>query len=219
MYVAGREGPRRQPRDDRRAATAMRRASCSASAMRRFARGGRAGARREPGLRSGEVPRRAPDAGVLRLRGQQFRCARVARARSCAHSPGPQPRPTLQRTVAADEPKLTGFVFKIQANMDPGHRDRIAFMRLCSGRYAARHAAAPRAARQGGADRRCADLPRRRPQPGRGGLRRRHHRAAQSRHHQHRRHLHRGRGAELHRRAEFRAGDCSGARCSRIRCA
>jgi len=33
------------------------------------------------------------------------------------------------------EPKLSGFVFKIQANMDPGHRDRIAFMRLCSGRY------------------------------------------------------------------------------------
>ncbi len=51
------------------------------------------------------------------------------------HSPGPQPRPTLQRMVAAEEPKLTGFVFKIQANMDPGHRDRIAFMRLCSGRY------------------------------------------------------------------------------------
>jgi peptide chain release factor 3 len=51
------------------------------------------------------------------------------------YSPGPQPRPTLQRAVAADEPKLTGFVFKIQANMDPGHRDRIAFMRLCSGRY------------------------------------------------------------------------------------
>ena len=30
---------------------------------------------------------------------------------------------------------MTGFVFKIQANMDPGHRDRIAFMRICSGRY------------------------------------------------------------------------------------
>jgi len=53
-----------------------------------------------------------------------------------ARSPGPLPRPTLQRQVDADEPKLTGFVFKIQANMDPGHRDRIAFMRLCSGRYA-----------------------------------------------------------------------------------
>src|ERR1700692_319551 len=52
-----------------------------------------------------------------------------------AHSPGPLPRPTLQRIVDADEPKLTGFVFKIQANMDPGHRDRIAFMRVCSGRY------------------------------------------------------------------------------------
>ncbi len=52
-----------------------------------------------------------------------------------AHAPGPLPRPTLQRMVAPTEPKLTGFVFKIQANMDPGHRDRIAFMRLCSGRY------------------------------------------------------------------------------------
>src|SRR5712672_410276 len=37
------------------------------------------------------------------------------------HSPGPLPRPTLQRVVEADEAKLTGFVFKIQANMDPGH--------------------------------------------------------------------------------------------------
>jgi peptide chain release factor 3 len=51
------------------------------------------------------------------------------------HSPSPLPRPTLQRRVEAGEPSLTGFVFKIQANMDPGHRDRIAFMRLCSGRY------------------------------------------------------------------------------------
>ncbi len=52
------------------------------------------------------------------------------------HSPGPRPRATLQRMVQAEEPRLSGFVFKIQANMDPGHRDRIAFMRLCSGRYA-----------------------------------------------------------------------------------
>ena len=40
------------------------------------------------------------------------------------------------RDVEPLEEKLTGFVFKIQANMDPGHRDRIAFMRICSGRYA-----------------------------------------------------------------------------------
>ncbi len=36
--------------------------------------------------------------------------------------------------MKADEPKMTGFVFKIQANMDPNHRDRIAFMRVCSGK-------------------------------------------------------------------------------------
>ncbi len=52
------------------------------------------------------------------------------------HAPAPLPRETIQREVAAEEPSLSGFVFKIQANMDPGHRDRIAFMRLCSGRYA-----------------------------------------------------------------------------------
>jgi peptide chain release factor 3 len=51
------------------------------------------------------------------------------------NAPGPQPRGTTTREVQADEGKLTGFVFKIQANMDPAHRDRIAFMRLCSGKY------------------------------------------------------------------------------------
>ncbi|HEU4617701.1 MAG TPA: peptide chain release factor 3 [Gammaproteobacteria bacterium] len=52
-----------------------------------------------------------------------------------AHAPGPRPRAATTRAVAADEPALSGFVFKIQANMDPAHRDRIAFMRVCSGRY------------------------------------------------------------------------------------
>ncbi len=51
------------------------------------------------------------------------------------HAPAPQPRESEQRVVAPDEDPLTGFVFKIQANMDPGHRDRIAFMRICSGEY------------------------------------------------------------------------------------
>jgi peptide chain release factor 3 len=51
------------------------------------------------------------------------------------HAPEPLPRATRERNVNAQEPKLSGFVFKIQANMDPGHRDRIAFLRLCSGRY------------------------------------------------------------------------------------
>ena len=51
------------------------------------------------------------------------------------HAPAPLPRETEQRVVAPTEDKLTGFIFKIQANMDPGHRDRIAFMRICSGEY------------------------------------------------------------------------------------
>jgi peptide chain release factor 3 len=51
------------------------------------------------------------------------------------HAPPPLARATRERLVEPLEENLTGFVFKIQANMDPGHRDRIAFMRLCSGRY------------------------------------------------------------------------------------
>tara|TARA_R110002049_G_scaffold9778_13_gene48996 strand:+ start:1812 stop:3395 length:1584 start_codon:yes stop_codon:yes gene_type:complete len=51
------------------------------------------------------------------------------------HAPAPLPREAEQRVVQPDEKGLSGFVFKIQANMDPGHRDRIAFMRICSGEY------------------------------------------------------------------------------------
>jgi len=51
------------------------------------------------------------------------------------HAPGPLPRVARERQVEPSEDQLTGFVFKIQANMDPMHRDRIAFMRLCSGKY------------------------------------------------------------------------------------
>ena len=50
-------------------------------------------------------------------------------------APAPQPRTTHEREVAASEDKFSGFVFKIQANMDPRHRDRIAFMRIVSGTY------------------------------------------------------------------------------------
>jgi peptide chain release factor 3 len=50
-------------------------------------------------------------------------------------APAPQPRQTDERAVTAQEEKFSGFVFKIQANMDPKHRDRIAFMRIVSGKY------------------------------------------------------------------------------------
>ncbi len=45
------------------------------------------------------------------------------------------PRKTDTREVEAKEEKFSGFVFKIQANMDPKHRDRVAFMRVVSGKY------------------------------------------------------------------------------------
>jgi peptide chain release factor 3 len=51
------------------------------------------------------------------------------------HAPAPLPHPAETREVAAEEEAFSGFVFKIQANMDPMHRDRIAFLRVCSGVY------------------------------------------------------------------------------------
>ncbi len=50
-------------------------------------------------------------------------------------APPPLARKSDVRTVEPDETKVTGFVFKVQANMDPNHRDRIAFFRICSGRF------------------------------------------------------------------------------------
>lgn len=52
-----------------------------------------------------------------------------------AWAPQPQPRVSSEREVSAQEQKFSGFIFKIQANMDPKHRDRIAFCRIVSGKY------------------------------------------------------------------------------------
>ncbi|HIG92389.1 MAG TPA: peptide chain release factor 3 [Methylococcaceae bacterium] len=51
------------------------------------------------------------------------------------YAPMPQSRQSIQRTVESSEKDFTGFVFKVQANMDPAHRDRVAFMRVCSGQF------------------------------------------------------------------------------------
>ncbi len=50
-------------------------------------------------------------------------------------APAPLSRPAVTRMVQPEEEAFSGFVFKIQANMDPAHRDRIAFLRVCSGRF------------------------------------------------------------------------------------
>ena len=52
-----------------------------------------------------------------------------------AFAPPPRPQPAAPRAVAPDEERVSGFVFKVQANMDRNHRDRVAFVRLCSGRF------------------------------------------------------------------------------------
>lgn len=51
------------------------------------------------------------------------------------YAPGPRPRHADQRSVRPEEAAFTGLVFKIQANMDPKHRDRSAFVRICSGEF------------------------------------------------------------------------------------
>ncbi|MCC6722108.1 MAG: peptide chain release factor 3 [Bacteroidia bacterium] len=50
-------------------------------------------------------------------------------------APHPQPRPTNLRNVNPEDKNFSGFVFKIHANIDPKHRDRIAFLRVCSGKF------------------------------------------------------------------------------------
>jgi len=50
-------------------------------------------------------------------------------------APTPRPQPSVARDVEPGEERVSGFVFKIQANMDPMHRDRIAFVRICSGKF------------------------------------------------------------------------------------
>ncbi len=51
------------------------------------------------------------------------------------HAPSPRPQKANKREIQPVEHKVSGFVFKVQANMDPNHRDRIAFVRLCSGHF------------------------------------------------------------------------------------
>jgi peptide chain release factor 3 len=72
-------------------------------------------------------------------------------------APGPAPRDTTAGPVDPGDPSFAGFVFKIQANMDPKHRDRMAFVRVVSGRYAAGMDVTLAAHRQDAAPRRPAE--------------------------------------------------------------
>ncbi len=146
-----------------------------------FPRRGRTGARCKSAVRPRALSRGATDAGVLRLGRQQFRRARIA-VRVCRPFAAAAAAADLERPVDPEEAEAHRF--RVQ---DPGEhgsrpsRPNRVHAPLFRALHA-RHAPASRAPRQGHAYCRCADLPCRRSQPGRGGLCGRHHRTAQSRH-------------------------------------
>ncbi len=122
-------------------------------------------------------------------------------------APPPRAQKADKRTVEADEQNMSAFVFKIQANMDPNHRDRIAFARLCSGKLT--RGMKVKQVRTGKSISLNApqfffaqDRSRRRR-----GLCRRRGRHPEPRRDRDRRHADRGRGYQFRRRAELRAGN------------
>ena len=85
-------------------------------------------------FRSAGVPRGPSDAGVLRQRARRISASAICLTRS---APSRRRRARRMPTSAGSRPMkadMTAFVFKVQANMDPNHRDRIAFARMCSGK-------------------------------------------------------------------------------------
>ena len=89
--------------------------------------------RRRPRPRA--VPGGRVDARVLRLGAHQLRRAPAARRAWSTSRPRPSPRVDVDGDARPLDAPFSGFVFKVQANMDPSHRDRIAFVRVCSGRF------------------------------------------------------------------------------------
>ena len=150
---------------------------------------------------------RPADADVLRLGDQQLRRARGARRAGRPGAAAGRRRPAMQREVQPDEPKFSGVVFKIQANMDPAHRDRIAFVRVASGHF--ERGMRLKVVRSGKELRpnTVVSLPVAAARAARRGLCRRHHRHPQPRRAAARRHAHRRRGAAVHRPAVLRARD------------
>ena len=87
--------------------------------------------RRRPAV----VPRRRVDAGVRRVGADQLRRPPSARRDRRSRPRADAPRPTSTASRATLDEPCSAFVFKVQANMDRNHRDRIAFARICSGRF------------------------------------------------------------------------------------
>ena len=99
---------------------------------RRRARAARRGRRPR---RPGALPQGRGDAGVLRLGAHQLRRAPAARRGGRPGAVARRPATTSTGLPRPLDAPFSAFVFKVQANMDPSHRDRIAFVRVCSGRF------------------------------------------------------------------------------------
>ena len=125
--------------DAQRAHRRRARTRTSASRSTSIARGRHAVRRRR-------VSRRPPDAGVLRQRADQLRPRAVPAGAGRARAAAAAARRATRAWSSPTDERFTGFVFKIQANMDPRHRDRVAFVRVCSGPVREGHDAAPTAA-------------------------------------------------------------------------
>ncbi len=124
--------------------------------------------------------------------------------------PEPQIQKAAERGIAPEETPVTGFVFKVQANMDPKHRDRVAFVRLASGHFERGMKLLHVRSKKPMAVTNPVLFPRRRPRACRGGLGGRHHRHSEPRPASHRRCADRGRGAALHRHPLLRARASAG---------
>ena len=217
VYQAGEKGRAGHALDDRRARE-RRGHRLSRRPRAGISRRGRDGARRLAAVRARGVPGRPADAGVLRLRDQQFRrdgtavgLRRVRAGAAAARHDHPQ------------RGRIRGAAHGLRLQ-DPGEhgsgppRSHRLHAHLL-GALRAGHAALPHAARQGDPARRCAHVPRRGPPACGAGVRRRHHRPAQPRHHQHRRHVLRGRAAHVHGHPELRARDVPARGAAGTRCA
>ena len=204
-FTPGEERAQRRHRAHRRPRQSAARRALSGR-DRRAAPRRRADPRREHAVR----PRRVPGRHARRRCSSAPASTTSACRRSCRRwSTGRRRRSRATAACAMvqpAEPPFSGFVFKIQANMDPRHRDRIAFFRVCSGRYHARHEGAAPAHRARDEARQRADLHGQRARGERGCGRRRHHRHPQPRPAADRRHADRRRGARLQGHSVFRAG-------------
>ena len=127
-----------RPRRPRRARRPGRTRSRGAAARDRAPRHGR-----HP-VRQRGVPGRPALARLLRQRDDQLRARAVPRSVRRPRAAATSPTELHGERSTPDSDRFSGFVFKIQANMDPNHRDRVAFVRVCSGRFTRGHGGQPR---------------------------------------------------------------------------